>query len=82
MSDLLFPLPPAAYGLRDANAFILVYDLLNPESLEYITSLFSSLGEARDMHRIPVVVVGNKTDKVNSTGSSRDKYDYSSSKYR
>ena len=29
-----------AYGLRDAHAYVLVYDLLNPESFEYITNLF------------------------------------------
>ena len=30
----------SAYGLRDAHAYVLVYDMLNPESFEYITNLF------------------------------------------
>ena len=72
----------SAYGLRDANAYVLVYDLLDPSSFDYISSLFSQLNEARDLAHVPVCVVGNKADKVNCSGKSHDRYDYSSSKYR
>ena len=54
-----------AHGLRDANAYILVFDLLCPDSFEYISGMFSQLNESRDLGQVPVVVVGNKTDKVN-----------------
>ena len=57
--------PFSAYGLRDANAYILVFDLLCPDSFEYVSGMFSQINESRDLGRIPVVVVGNKTDKVN-----------------
>lgn len=54
-----------AYGLRDANAYILVFDLLSPDSFDYIAGMFSQINESRDLGKVPVVVVGNKTDKVN-----------------
>lgn len=55
-----------AYGLRDANAYILVFDLLCPDSFDYVAGMFSQISESRDLGSVPVVVVGNKTDKVNS----------------
>lgn len=55
----------SAYGLRDANAYILVFDLLCPDSFEYVSGMFSQINESRDLGKVPVVVVGNKTDKVN-----------------
>jgi len=54
-----------AYGIRDANAYILVFDLLCPDSFEYVSGMYSQINEGRDLGRVPVVVVGNKTDKVN-----------------
>merc|ERR1711981_35759 len=54
-----------AYGLRDANAYILVFDLLCPDSFEYVSGMYSQISESRDLGKVPVVVVGNKTDKVN-----------------
>jgi len=33
----------SAYGLRDANAYVLVYDLLCPDSFDYISGLFSQV---------------------------------------
>ena len=39
-STLSLSLLYSAYGLRDAHSYVLVYDLLNPESFEYITNLF------------------------------------------
>ncbi len=75
------PLDLSAYGLRDANAYVLIYDLLNPDSFEYISSMFNQIS-TRDLSRVPVVVVGNKTDKVNCSSGREDRYDYSSSKYR
>ena len=77
-NDCIFP---SAYGLRDANAYVLVYDLLSPESFEYISSLFNQINESRDLSHVPVVVVGNKTDKVTCSGrgsgvtSFSNKYD-------
>ncbi|XP_049840417.1 ras-like protein family member 10B [Schistocerca gregaria] len=50
------------YGLRSANAYVLVFDLCNTESFQYIRSLRDQMWESRDMRHVPVVVVGNKLD--------------------
>jgi GTPase SAR1 family protein len=50
--------------MSDANAYVLVYDLLNPDSFEYISNVYSALHEARELSHLPIMVVGNKTDKV------------------
>lgn len=54
-----------AYGLSDANAYILVFDLLCPDSFDYVSGMYSQIADGRNLSRVPVVVVGNKTDKVN-----------------
>ena len=60
----------SAYGLRDAAAYILVFDLLCPDSFDYIQGLFSQISETRNRGNIPVIVVGNKTDKVHKNLST------------
>jgi len=65
VSSYYNPSDMKAYGLRDANAYILVFDLLSPDSFDYIAGMFSQINESRDLGKVPVVVVGNKTDKVN-----------------
>nr|XP_040580175.1 uncharacterized protein LOC121128655 isoform X1 [Lepeophtheirus salmonis] len=52
------------YGLRDATAYIVVFDLFRPQSFEYVCGLYSQICEARDIEEIPILVIGNKTDKV------------------
>ncbi|XP_046980645.1 ras-like protein family member 10B [Schistocerca americana] len=52
------------YGLRSANAYVLVFDLCNTESFQYIRSLRDQMWESRDMRHVPVVVVGNKLDAL------------------
>ena len=48
--------------MRDAAAYILVFDLLCPDSFDYIAGLFAQISESRDLGNIPVIVVGNKTN--------------------
>ncbi|XP_041972181.1 ras-like protein family member 10B [Aricia agestis] len=50
------------YGLRNATAYILVFDLSNVETFQYIRALREQMVESRDMRNVPVLVVGNKQD--------------------
>ena len=59
----------SAYGIRDANAYILVFDLLCPDSFEYVSGMYSQINEGRDLGRVPVVVVGNKVAFINYVDS-------------
>lgn len=59
------------YGLRNATAYILVYDITSEESFQYIKSLREQILESRDMHDIPIFVVGNKHDQAEERGLSR-----------
>jgi Ras-like protein family protein 10B len=52
------------YGLRSATAYVLVYDLSNAETFQYIRTLREQMAESRDMRNVPVLVVGNKQDLV------------------
>lgn len=58
-------------GLRSATAYVLVYDLKSPESLLYVKKLRQQICAARqyspDMHLLPILIVGNKLDLVDST---------------
>ena len=55
---------PTAFGLRDAKAYVFVFDLLSPDSFDYIEGLHAQISENREIGSIPIIVVGNKTDKV------------------
>ncbi|GBP77175.1 Ras-like protein family member 10B [Eumeta japonica] len=50
------------YGLRNATAYILVFDLSNVDTFQYIRTLRDQMVESRDMRNVPVLVVGNKQD--------------------
>ncbi|KAF4518704.1 hypothetical protein B566_EDAN013723 [Ephemera danica] len=52
------------YGLRSATAYVLVYDLSNAETFQYIRTIREQMAESRDMRNVPVLVVGNKQDLV------------------
>ena len=55
---------------------MLIYDLLCPDSFDYIEGLHAQISDNRDLGSIPVIVVGNKTDKVHrnlSTSRMRNK---------
>ncbi|XP_014224779.1 ras-related protein rapA [Trichogramma pretiosum] len=61
------------YGLRSATAYVLVYDLSNQETFQYIKTLRDQIFESRDMRNVPLLVVGNKQDKLptsSTTGGS------------
>ncbi|XP_058810874.1 ras-related protein Ral-B [Phymastichus coffea] len=57
------------YGLRSATAYVLVFDLSNQETFQYIRTLREQIYEARDMRNVPVLVVGNKQDKLPPSGT-------------
>ncbi|XP_040579792.1 uncharacterized protein [Lepeophtheirus salmonis] len=52
------------HGLTDATAYVLVFDLLCPDSFEYISGIYSQICEVPDLESIPIIVIGNKADKV------------------
>lgn len=59
------------YGLRNASAYILVYDISSDESFQYIRSLHQQMVESRDLHDVPVFVAGNKHDLSFERGMPR-----------
>ena len=50
------------YGLRNATAYILVFDITNEESFQYVKSMREQIMESRDTHDIPILIVANKHD--------------------
>lgn len=50
------------YGLRSATAYILVFDLTSMETFQYIRAIREQMFESRNMHNVPLIVVGNKQD--------------------
>lgn len=63
------------YGLRNATAYILVFDLSNVETFQYVKTIRDQIFESRDMRNVPLLVVGNKQDLIcnsnaNTVGSS------------
>lgn len=50
------------YGLRNATAYVLVFDLSNLETFQYIRTLRDQIFESRNMTNVPLLVVGNKQD--------------------
>ncbi|XP_071448213.1 uncharacterized protein [Hetaerina americana] len=55
-----------SYGLRSATAYVLVFDLSNAaDTFRHIKCLREQMAGSRDMRNVPVVVVGNKHDRLN-----------------
>ncbi|XP_060541153.1 ras-like protein family member 10B isoform X2 [Pantherophis guttatus] len=52
------------WGLRNTDAYILVYDICSPESFEYVKMLRQQIQDNRtsNISEAPVIVVGNKRD--------------------
>ncbi|XP_070618447.1 ras-like protein family member 10A [Erythrolamprus reginae] len=52
------------WGLRNTDAYILVYDICSPESFEYVKMLRQQIQDHRtsNIGEAPVIVVGNKRD--------------------
>ncbi|XP_076435015.1 ras-like protein family member 10B [Babylonia areolata] len=59
------------YGLRNATAYILVYDITSEDSFQYIKNIREQILESRDMHDVPIFVVGNKHDLAEERGVPR-----------
>ncbi|XP_046386357.1 uncharacterized protein LOC124156085 [Ischnura elegans] len=54
-----------SYGLRSATAYVLVFDLSNAaDTFRHIKCLREQMAGSRDMRNVPVVVVGNKHDRL------------------
>lgn len=58
------------YGLRSATAYVLVFDLSNTDTFQYIRTLRDQIAESRDIRNVPLLVVGNKQDLLVTAGSS------------
>ncbi|RZF37275.1 hypothetical protein LSTR_LSTR005607, partial [Laodelphax striatellus] len=50
------------YGLRSATAYLLVFDLNDTETFQYVSRLRDQISESRDVSEILFLVVGNKED--------------------
>lgn len=59
------------YGLRNATAYILVYDITSEESFQYIKTIREQMVESKNMHDVPLFVVGNKHDLSDDRGMPR-----------
>ncbi|XP_076634485.1 ras-like protein family member 10B [Colletes latitarsis] len=62
------------YGLRSASAYVLVFDLSNQDTFQYIRTLREQIYEARDMRGVPLLVVGNKQDELSPAAASETRY--------
>ncbi|XP_066591899.1 ras-like protein family member 10B [Prorops nasuta] len=62
------------YGLRSATAYVLVFDLSNQDTFQYIRTLRDQIFEARDMRGVPLLVVGNKQDELLTNVASGTRY--------
>ncbi|CAM5160705.1 unnamed protein product, partial [Eretmochelys imbricata] len=53
------------HGLRNTNAYVLVYDICNPESFEYVKMIQQQIMENRagGTREAPILVVGSKRDQ-------------------
>ncbi|XP_071448350.1 uncharacterized protein [Hetaerina americana] len=61
-----------SYGLRTATAYVLVFDLSNAaDTFRHIKCLREQMAGSRDMRNVPVVVVGNKHDRLPGPGVTR-----------
>lgn len=49
-------------GLRDATAYMMVLDLSNIETFQYLENVREQISESRDISSVPFLVVGNKID--------------------
>lgn len=52
------------YGLRSCTAYVLVFDLSNLETFQYIKTIREQIYESRNMNNVPILVVGNKEDLI------------------
>lgn len=52
------------WGLRSANAYIMVFDLSNLETFQYLQKMRQQILKSRGVNKIPLLFVGNKQDLV------------------
>lgn len=60
------------YGLRSATAYILVFDLSNVDTFQYVRTMREQMMESRDMKHVPLLIVGNKQDLIVSDNNSNN----------
>lgn len=58
------------YGLRSATAYILVFDLSNVETFQFVRTMREQMMESRDMKHVPLLIVGNKQDLISGDAGS------------
>lgn len=59
------------FSLRQATAYVLVYDITSEDSFSYMKALREQILDSRDMHDVPLIIVGNKYDLSEDRGVSR-----------
>uniref|UniRef100_A0A8C6YAL3 Small monomeric GTPase n=1 Tax=Naja naja TaxID=35670 RepID=A0A8C6YAL3_NAJNA len=50
------------WGLRNTDAYVLVYDICSPESFEYVKMLRQQIQDDSNIGEAPIIVVGSKRD--------------------
>ena len=53
------------YGLRCADAYLLVYDVTKPSSFHFLQCIREQIAMFRGLGEVPIVVAANKTDLFN-----------------
>ena len=53
------------YGLRNADAYLLVYDVTRPSSFQYLQQIRDQIAMSRGLCELPIVVAAAKTDLAN-----------------
>ena len=54
-----------SYGLRSADAYLLVYDVTTPSSFRLLQYIREQIAMDRGLSQVPLVVAANKVDLVN-----------------
>ena len=62
LKEYIFSCRYPNYGLRTADAYLLVYDMSTPDSFNYITFIREQIAMSRGLTDVPMVVVANKAD--------------------
>lgn len=62
------------FGLRNADAYILVYDVTNTDSFNFLQLLREQIAMSRGLTDVPMIVVANKTDLMPGDRQASDKF--------
>jgi len=56
--------------IKQGEGFVLVYDISNKKSLDYVEEIRQSMDTHREMDKVPVMIIGNKCDLPDSANDT------------